>query len=195
MKNILLISLSGYFIGSIPTGYLLTKLISGKDIRQSGSNSTGATNVLRCSGNKTLALMTLLIDVLKGFAVSILFGNSQYLYIAIVACLIGHVYPIWLKGNGGKGVATAAGVLLGICPHLTIISALVWIIVLKIAHISSVASLSFIGSFFILSILTNSSLDLLLLSGGILCFLCFTHRRNLLRLINHREKKLNNDKF
>lgn len=188
MENILLALLSGYFIGSIPTGYLLTKSISSKDIRKAGSGSTGATNVLRCSGNKTLALITLLVDVLKGLAISLLFTDSQYLYFAVVACLVGHVYPIWLRGNGGKGVATAAGILLGICPYLTIISAIIWITVLKIVHISSVASLSFIGSFFILAILTDSSLDLLLLSGGILCFLCFTHRSNLLRLINHQEK-------
>lgn len=188
MESILLALLSGYFIGSIPTGYLLIKSISSKDIRKAGSGSTGATNVLRCSGNKILALITLMVDVLKGLTISLLFTNSQYLYLAIAACLIGHVYPIWLRGNGGKGVATAAGILLGICPHLTVISAIVWITVLKIIRISSVASLSFVVSFFILAILTSSSLDLLLLSGGILCFLCFTHRSNLLRLINHQEK-------
>ncbi|MBR1944279.1 MAG: glycerol-3-phosphate 1-O-acyltransferase PlsY [Alphaproteobacteria bacterium] len=195
MKNILLSLVSGYLIGSIPTGYLLTKLINSKDIRQVGSGSTGATNVLRSSGNKTLALLTLLIDVLKGFIVSILFINNQYLYLAVVACLIGHVYPIWLKGKGGKGVATAAGVLLGICPYLTLISALIWGIVLKRTHISSVASLSFISSIFILVLLTDSSLNLILLSAGIFGFLCFTHRSNLIRLINHQEKSLNNDKF
>ena len=190
MENIFLALFSGYFIGSIPTGYLLTKLTSSKDIRQTGSGSTGATNVLRCSGNKKLALITLLIDVLKGFILSMLFLHSQYLYFAIVACLIGHVYPIWLRGHGGKGVATPSGILLGICPHLTIISAIIWIAVLTITRISSVASLSFIGAFFILSILTNFSLKLTLLSFGILCFLCFTHRSNLLRLINHQEKKV-----
>lgn len=191
MENLLLTLLTGYIIGSFPTGYVLTKLISKKDIRKTGSGSTGATNVLRSSGNKKLALLTLLTDVLKGFLISMLFINSEYLYFAIIACLIGHVYPIWLKGHGGKGVATAAGILLGVCPNLAIISALVWILVLKKTHISSVASLSFIGSFFILSILTNSSVNLIILSASILGFLCFTHRSNLVRLIKNQEKAFN----
>lgn len=191
MRNLLLSLLSGYIIGSFPTGYLLTKLISNKDIRKTGSCSTGATNVLRSSGNKKLALLTLLIDVFKGFLVSILFIDSDYLYFAIASCLIGHVYPIWLKGHGGKGVSTSAGILLGICPHLTIISALIWIIVLKRSHISSVASLSFSGAFFVLSLLTNSSVNLIILSASIFVFLCFTHRSNLLRLIKHQEKSFN----
>ena len=191
MKNLLLTLLAGYIIGSFPTGYILTKLISNKDIRKTGSGSTGATNVLRSSGNKKLALLTLSTDVFKGFLVSMLFVNSEYLYFAIIACLIGHVYPIWLRGHGGKGVATAAGALLGVCPNLTIISALVWILVLKKTHISSVASLSFIVSLFILSILTNSSVDLIILSASILGFLCFTHRSNLVRLIKNQEKAFN----
>ena len=191
MENLLLTLLAGYIIGSFPTGYVLTKLTGNKDIRKTGSGSTGATNVLRSSGNKKLAILTLLIDVFKGFLASILFVDNKYLYFAVVACLIGHVYPVWLKGHGGKGVATAAGALLGICPHLTLISALVWILILKKTHISSVASLSFIGSFFILSILINSSLNLIVLSASILGFLCFTHRSNLVRLMKNQEKAFN----
>ena len=191
MGNLLLTLLTGYIIGSFPTGYVLTKLISNKDIRETGSGSTGTTNVLRSSGNKKLALLTLLTDVFKGFLVSMLFINSKYLYFAIIACLIGHVYPIWLKGHGGKGVATAAGALLRVCPISIIISALVWILVLKKTHISSVASLSFIISFCILSTLINYSIDLIILSISILIFLCFTHRSNLVRLIKNQEKPFN----
>ena len=193
MKNIVLILslLSGYLIGSFPTGYVLTKFTSNKDIRTTGSCSTGATNVLRSSGNKKLALLTLLIDVTKGFLVSKLFINTGYLPIAVIACLIGHVYPIWLKGHGGKGVATAAGALLGICPFLTLISATVWGMMLKITKISSVASLSFIGSFFALTLLTKASSSLITLSALILGFLLFTHRSNLLRLIKNQEKAFN----
>ena len=189
MKNILLVLslFSGYIIGSFPTGYVLTKLVSNKDIRNTGSGSTGATNVLRSSGNKKLALLTLLTDVTKGFLVSRLFINTEYLPIAVIACLVGHVYPIWLKCHGGKGVATAAGALLGICPSLTLISAAIWGTVLKLTKISSVASLSFIGSFFLLTLLTNSSKNLTILSAAILGFLLFTHRSNLLRLIKNQE--------
>ena len=188
MQYLLLAMFSGYLTGSFPTGYILTKLTSNKDIRTSGSGSTGATNVLRSSGNKKLALFTLLIDVFKGFLVSMLFMNTKYLYIAVMCCIIGHVYPVWLKGHGGKGVATAAGVLLGLCPQLALISAIVWVLLLKLTHISSVASLSFILSFLILSLLTDVSLNLTLLSAGIFCFLCFTHRNNLINLIKHKEK-------
>ncbi len=191
MKYLLLSVLSGYIIGSFPTGYLLTKLFGNKDIRETGSGSTGATNVLRSSGNKKLALLTLLIDVFKGFLVSILFLHSDHLYYAVISCLLGHVYPVWLKGHGGKGVATAAGILLGICPYLTIISAVIWIAVLKLTHISSVASLSFVWSFFILSLLVNSSTNLTILSSIILVFICFTHRSNLIRLAKHKEKAFN----
>ena len=191
MKYLFLSLFSGYIIGSFPTGYVLTKLIINKDIRKTGSCSTGATNVLRSSGNKKLALLTLLTDVFKGFLVSTLFLHSDHFYIAVLSCLIGHVYPVWLKGHGGKGVATAAGVLLGICPYLTIISAIIWLTVLKLTHISSVASLSFIGSFFILSILTDSSTNLIILSSIILGFICFTHRSNLIRLVHHNEKAFN----
>ena len=193
MKSLLLSIFSGYIIGSFPTGYLLVKFFHNKDIRTTGSYSTGATNVLRSSGNKKLALFTLLIDVFKGFIVSILFSNSKYLYVAIICCLIGHVYPIWLKCQGGKGVATAAGALLGVCPQLTLISAIIWIAVLKLTKISSVASLSFIGAFLILSLLINSSKNLVLLSAIIFVFLCFTHRSNLIRLIRKQENTINKE--
>lgn len=191
MKGLLITLFSGYIIGSFPTGYLLTKLSSNKDIRKTGSGSTGATNVLRSSGNKILALLTLSIDIFKGFLVSTIFTNNEYLYLAIIACIIGHVYPIWLKGHGGKGVATVAGIFLGLCPYLTFISAIIWLIVLKHTHISSVASLSFSGSFFILSILTNYSANLTSLSLAIFAFLCFTHKSNLVRLMKNQEKAFN----
>ena len=108
--EIILIILISYLFGSIPFGLILTKIFIGKDIRKIGSGNIGATNVLR-SGNKFIGYLTLALDILKA-VVPILFINFYYndqLYVASLSVFIGHVFPVWLKFNGGKGVATYIG--------------------------------------------------------------------------------------
>ena len=183
-----------YLIGSIPTGYILTKFFGNVDVRTLGSHSTGATNVLR-SGHKWLALMTLLIDGIKGITCTILATNllqSPEYFIAVFCCIVGHVFPVWLRFKGGKGVATTAGVYVVLDPLFAIISIFVWITFVKLIKISSVASLllSFTFATLCLSkyVLNGNGLYITLFSVGNLMFLLATHRDNIRRLLNGQER-------
>ncbi|MDR3030898.1 MAG: glycerol-3-phosphate 1-O-acyltransferase PlsY [Holosporales bacterium] len=183
--NLLFLCILGYLVGSIPSGFLLTKVVKGIDLRNFGSNSTGATNVLR-TGNKKLAIMTLLFDVFKGFAFSVfvfIFSDELALYISSFFCLVGHVYPIWLKFKGGKGVATSAGIFLTLSPFTALISAIVWGIVVKFVKVSSIASLSFCLSFTLISAFRfwggYSSINLALFSSIVFIFLLCAHHSNI----------------
>lgn len=181
--------LLSYIIGSFPTGYLLTKLFSNTDIRNVGSGSTGTTNVLR-SGNKLLAAITLLTDVGKGSLVAYYFGDS---FLSLIFCLFGHVFPVWLKFHGGKGVATFAGIIVMLTPKLAIIPIVLWIAVLLVEKISSLASLSLVTSYLILVIATNNSNFYFAIFSFF--FICFTHRENIMRLLKKSELKIKkNDK-
>jgi acyl phosphate:glycerol-3-phosphate acyltransferase len=134
--------LLGYALGSIPFGLLLTKFAGGGDIREIGSGNIGATNVLR-TGRKGLAALTLLLDLLKGFVAvwlaQRLFPGSEA--IAAAGAFFGHLYPIWLKFKGGKGVATYAGIMFGLFWQGGVVYAVTWIGALAIFRISSVAGL------------------------------------------------------
>lgn len=132
----------GYALGSIPFGLVLTHLSGGGDIRNIGSGNIGATNVLR-TGRKGLAALTLLLDLLKGFfavwlAVRFLPGAE---IMAAAGAFFGHLYPVWLRFKGGKGVATYAGILFGLFWQLGLVYAVVWITTLVLARISSLAGL------------------------------------------------------
>ena len=119
-----------YFLGSIPFGLIITKKFLGKDIRDIGSGNIGTTNVLR-TGNKSLAAATLLFDVLKGY-VSIIIAYKYFnelVYLSALTCFIGHIFPIWLKFKGGKGVATYLGIILGVSFELSIIFCVVWLLI------------------------------------------------------------------
>jgi acyl phosphate:glycerol-3-phosphate acyltransferase len=134
--------LLGYLLGSIPFGLLLTKVAGGGDIRDVGSGNIGATNVLR-TGRKGLAALTLLLDLLKGFvavwiAQKYLAGSEA---IAAAGAFFGHLYPVWLKFKGGKGVATYAGIMFGLLWQGGVVYAVAWIGALLIFRISSVAGL------------------------------------------------------
>jgi acyl phosphate:glycerol-3-phosphate acyltransferase len=134
--------LLGYALGAIPFGLLLTKLAGGGDIRQIGSGNIGATNVLR-TGRKGLAALTLLLDLLKGFAAVWLarhfFPGSEA--IAAAGAFFGHLYPVWLKFKGGKGVATYAGIMFGLFWQGGVVYAVTWLGALAIFRISSLAGL------------------------------------------------------
>ena len=134
--------LLGYLLGSIPFGLLLTKASGGGDIRNIGSGNIGATNVLR-TGRKGLAALTLLLDLLKGFvavfiATNYLPGGAAF---AAAGAFFGHLYPMWLGFKGGKGVATYAGIMLGLFWQGGVVYAIAWIGALLIFRISSLAGL------------------------------------------------------
>jgi acyl phosphate:glycerol-3-phosphate acyltransferase len=139
---ILLALLLGYALGSIPFGLILTRLSGGGDLRDIGSGNIGATNVLR-TGNKGLAVATLLLDILKGYlavrlAVYFLPGTAS---IAAAGAFFGHLYPVWLRFKGGKGVATFAGIMFGLFWQGGVVYALAWILALAVFRISSVGGL------------------------------------------------------
>ncbi len=133
----------GYFLGSVPFGLVLTKLFNAGDLRAIGSGNIGATNVLR-TGNKGLAAATLLLDLLKGtaavmLAAKLLPGTEIF---AAVGAFLGHLYPVWLRFNGGKGVATYAGILFGLFWMGGLVYAAVWIASLAAFRLSSLAGLA-----------------------------------------------------
>jgi glycerol-3-phosphate acyltransferase PlsY len=139
----LLAALSGYLIGSIPFGLLLTRAAGLGDVRNIGSGSIGATNVLR-TGRKGLAAATVLLDAGKG-ALAVLIAMHWlpgYEGVAALGAILGHCFPVWLKFNGGKGFATAAGVCLALTWQVVLVCAAVWAAALAISRISSVSSMA-----------------------------------------------------
>lgn len=144
--TVLLPALAGaYLLGSIPCGLLLTRAAGLGDIRNMGSGSIGATNVLR-TGNKTIALCTLLGDLAKGLLAVLLAGaiwpsEPMVPALAALAAVVGHNYPVWLKFKGGKGLATALGALLGFVWPAALVAGLIWLAVAAIFRISSLAGL------------------------------------------------------
>ncbi len=146
MLDYLLTAVAGYFVGSIPTGYLFARA-RGVDIRSVGSGNIGATNVFRVLG-RTAGILVLVIDALKGFlpAKFFLFGatpetREYHLILAGVCAILGHNYTCWLRFKGGKGIATTAGVMLALVPAGLLIALGVWLLVLAIGRYVSLASI------------------------------------------------------
>jgi len=188
MKLELIITIS-YLIGSIPFGFLLTKIFLKKDIRNIGSGNIGATNVLR-TGNKRIAYATLILDVLKAI-IPVIFVKIyfvEFLYVASLCVFLGHVFPIWLKFKGGKGVATYVGILSCINIYLGISFGIVWFITFFIFKYSSLSSL--IGSVSIPIINFFIFKEEIIFFFVIMFVLIFyTHRENIKRLLNRTESK------
>lgn len=191
MKILFLIG--SYLLGAFPTGFLLVKLTSRRDIREVGSGSTGATNVLRYGGWK-LAIPVLLIDGLKGFLPAILatalFDDQKVAALAVLAAVIGHCYPVYLKFRGGKGVATSLGGYLYLAPRSLIISLGLTLILLLLFRYVSLASLAGLLSFPFWTLLTFEN-NLLFWTGLLIFLVIFIrHRQNINRLIAGTERKL-----
>ena len=187
--NIYLLIIGSYLIGSVPFGYILTKFFLNKDIRKIGSGNIGATNVLR-TGNKIIGYATLLLDVLKAVLpiIFIKINYPEYVFISALSVFIGHVFPVWLKFRGGKGVATYVGILCCINIYLGISFGLVWLITFLIFKYSSLSSL--IASFSIPIInffIFNDEIVFFFIIMFVLIF--YTHRENIKRLLNHTESK------
>ena len=187
--NYALISFVSYLIGSIPSGFLLTKIFLKKDIRNIGSGNIGATNALR-TGNKTIGYTTLILDVSKAVIpiIYIKLNFPEFIYISSLSIFLGHVFPIWLKFKGGKGVATYIGILFSINILYGIIFILSWLIIFVIWRFSSLSSLIATLSIpiFVLLFDNQNSLFFFLIMF-ILIF--YTHRENIKRLKNKEETK------
>ena len=186
--EISLIILISYLLGSIPFGFLLTKIILKKDIREIGSGNIGATNVLR-TGNKIIGYSTLILDILKA-VIPILYIKIQFpefIFISSLAVFLGHVFPIWLKFNGGKGVATYVGILFCINYILGFFFIATWLVVFFISKYSSLSSLlaSLIIPIYYFFIDTENYYFFIIMF--ILIF--YTHRENIKRLKNNTESK------
>jgi glycerol-3-phosphate acyltransferase PlsY len=168
----------------------VTKIFLQEDVRKIGSGNIGATNVLR-TGKKSLAALTLLLDASKGFfsVYLTLFYFNDLVYLAALMCFVGHIYPIWLKFKGGKGVATYLGIVLALSFKFAIIFILTWLVVLYFFRYSSLSSI--LSAFTVLMYsfyLNNFSLYLYLFMAFII--ILYTHRENILRLKNKEESKI-----
>ena len=187
--ELFLIILVSYLFGSIPFGLLLTKIFLKKDIREIGSGNIGATNVLR-AGNKILGYSTLVLDILKAVLpiLYIKFFMNDYLYISALSIFIGHVFPVWLKFKGGKGVASYLGILCCLDIFTALIFGVVWISIFILFKFSSLSSLLASLTIPIFYFFYNSNSDYYFyFMMFILIF--FTHRENIKRLRNNTESK------
>ena len=189
--ELIYISIYSYILGSVPFGLVLTKIFLKKDIREIGSGNIGATNVLR-TGKKALGAATLLLDGLKAY-ISVLITLSvspDYIYLSALLCFLGHVFPIWLKFNGGKGIAVYLGVLFSFSIYLGFIFIISWVIILYISKYSSLSSL--VSSMIILlySIALNN-FNMSLFFFIIFIIVTYTHRENISRIRNKTENKTN----
>ena len=185
-------ALFGYLLGSLPFGLLITKFAGLGDIRQIGSGNIGATNVLR-TGNKGLAFLTLLADIAKGFIPAVLFktfyGLEPYGLIAGFAALIGHMFPVWLKFKGGKGVATYIGAVAGISFSLAGVFALIWLSMAFFFRYSSLSAIIAATLVPLISLYIEGGLISLSLSVMSLLVI-LRHWANIQRLISGREDKI-----
>ena len=187
--NLIIVAVYSYLLGSIPFGLVLTKIFLKKDIREIGSGNIGTTNVLR-TGKKSLAVATLMLDLSKGyFSIIITFTYFENLisYSALI-CFIGHIFPIWLKFKGGKGVATYLGVILALSYKFFIIFGITWLVLsflFRYASLSSIISslIVFVYSYFFIN---NFSLILFIF----FVIIVYTHRENIVRLKNSEESKI-----
>ena len=179
-----------YLLGSIPFGLILTKLFLKKDIRKIGSGNIGATNVLR-SGNKLIGYLTLFFDILKAVipVVYIKLNYPDLIYISSLSVFLGHVFPIWLKFKGGKGVATYVGILFSINLILGFIFCISWLLVFLLSKYSSLSSLVASLSVPLFIFFTNGEQIIFFIILFVLIF--YTHRENIKRLKNKEESKSN----
>ena len=194
VNNLLLIILF-YLIGSLPFALILTKLSGFGDIRNIGSGNVGATNVLR-TGNKLLAIIVLSLDILKGlipYLIINIYFNELSLLNKIFLChfaVIGHIYPIWLKFKGGKGVATYIGFLFGLNPYIALSFLLVWLAVAYISKYSSLGSLVgiFVAPTYFIFINFNFNISIFFIYLSFV--IVIKHKENIKRLINKTESKI-----
>ena len=187
--DILLIGIVCYLMGSIPFGFILTKIFLKKDIRKIGSGNIGATNALR-TGNKIIGYSTLILDILKA-VVPVIYVKIFYqdlLYIASLCIFLGQVFPVWLKFKGGKGVATYVGILFAINFYLGIVFTISWCVTFFVSKFSSLSSL--VGALSVpVYLLILTQIDQVIFFSIMFILIFFTHRENIKRLKNKEETK------
>ena len=193
-REMLLALALGYLLGSIPFGLVLTRLAGKGDVRDIGSGNIGATNVLR-TGSKPLAALTLVLDCLKATAAIVLaqslFGRDTGSF-AAAGAFVGHLYPVWLKFRGGKGVATLLGILVALLWPAAIVYAIVWILLLLTIRISSVAGMSAALSAPVAAFVLHSIYFPMLLGFAVLVL--WKHRENIARLRTGTEPRIGSKK-
>jgi acyl phosphate:glycerol-3-phosphate acyltransferase len=202
LRTVLIIAATSYLLGSIPFGYVLVRMFRGEDVRRSGSGNIGATNVSRQS--PVLGVITLLLDALKGTAAVVLacwvagHGTAgppklEYLALGAVFAVLGHVFPVWLKFSGGKGVATGLGSFVLLAPQAVLLSALIFVAIVAIFRYVSLASIAAVAAFPLLAWLIgqfNVSHTALLLMALASLLIIVKHRQNIRRLLAGTENRL-----
>ena len=188
--EIFLVFLLSYISGSIPFGLILSKFFLNKDIRKIGSKNIGATNVLR-AGNKYIAALTLLLDIFKG-VVPIVITNYYFpnlIYLSGLMAFLGHIFPVWLKFKGGKGIATYLGIIFALSLKLGLFFCVSWILIAFITKYSSLSSIVSTLIIFLISFLEkNFELNSFLFITFVI--ILYTHRKNIVRLKNKKEDKI-----
>ena len=188
--EIVYISIYSYFLGSIPFGLILTKIFLKKDLREIGSGNIGATNALR-TGKKSLGVLTLLLDGLKAY-LTVLITLSylpEYIYFSALLCILGHIFPVWIKFKGGKGVAVYLGILFSFSINLSIFFIISWLTILFFSKYASLSSLISTLLIFIYSIIFKSFNESIFFFI-IFIIIIYTHRKNIVRLKNKKENKI-----
>ena len=187
--EIFIIALLSYLLGSIPFGFLLTKLFLNQDIRNIGSGNIGATNVLR-TGNKLIGLSTLFLDILKAVIpiIFIKYNFPNFIFLSSLSVFLGHVFPVWLKFKGGKGVATYVGILFCINYILGFVFIISWFIIFLLSKYSSLSSLlaSFIIPIYHFYLIDDKNHFFFII---LFILIFYTHRENIKRLKNNTESK------
>ena len=189
IEIIFIFSLS-YLLGSVPFGLILTKFFLNKDLRKIGSKNIGATNVLR-TGNKLIAALTLIFDITKGIIPVLLTKEyfTDLIYLSSLAAFLGHIFPVWLKFKGGKGVATYLGILFVLSLNLSFIFCISWIIISLITKYSSLSSIMSALIIFIFAFL-NNNFELTSYLFVTFIIILYTHRQNIVRIKNKTEDKI-----
>ena len=189
MMEYLIAGMVSYLIGSIPFGFVLTKIFLKKDIREIGSGNIGATNALR-TGSKLIGYTTLILDIAKAIipVIYVKINFPELLYIASLCAFLGHVFPIWLKFKGGKGVATYVGILFSINILLGVIFVASWGVVFLVFKYSSLSSIIGALSIPVYLLVTNETNNIVFFTI-MFVLIFFTHRENIKRLKNKEESK------
>jgi glycerol-3-phosphate acyltransferase PlsY len=195
---------TAYLLGSIPFGYLLVRFLRKEDVRSTGSGNIGATNVAR-TGGTTLGLLTLLLDALKGYLAVLLAmhlapntanGPSTLAIAAAVAAVVGHVFPVWLRFRGGKGIATALGVFIALAPLVALSSVGIFALIVATTRLVSLGSILAAVSIPFLAILLvpHRSTELLIGLSFISLLSILKHHANIVRLLHGKESRFGSSK-
>ena len=200
--EVILVVFFSYLSGSIPFGLIVTKFYGDQDVRKIGSGNIGATNVLR-TGNRYLAAATLILDILKGYAPVVItqFFFTEHLQLSALMAFLGHIFPIWLKFKGGKGVATYLGILIAFSYGLSLLFIFTWVVVSLIFKYSSLSSIFSSLTVLIITLFRENAVkaidpnfvftnNIKLILFIFFILILFTHRQNISNLRNSTEQKI-----